>query len=191
MSESVGIVVVDVQNDFVEGGSLAVSGGRALVPRINEFVRAREKNALVIFTMDWHPANHKQFNINGGIWPVHCVQGTPGAELVSSLYVPDGAEIVRKGTQPELDGYSGFEGKNGRAQTLQEILHARGVKNVYVCGLATDHCVRATALDAVAAGYDVHVLADLIAGVDTARSRAALAEMEAKGVSVEVSGSLQ
>ena len=184
MKKPAAIVVVDVQNDFVEGGSLAVSGGRALVPRINEFVRAREKNALVIFTMDWHPANHKQFKINGGIWPVHCAQGTPGAELVSSLYVPDGAEIVRKGTQPELDGYSGFEGKNARAQTLQEILHARGVKKVYVCGLATDHCVRATALDATASGYDVHVLADLVAGVDKAKSEAALAELAAKGASV-------
>ncbi len=185
MSNPVAIIVVDVQNDFVEGGALAVNGGRALVPKINDFVRRAGKDAVVIFTMDWHPANHAQFKVNDGIWPVHCVLGTPGAELVSELEIPAGAEIVRKGTQPERDGYSGFEGENKNGQTLQEILETRGVRRVYVCGIATDHCVRATALDAVKAGYEVHVRSDLVAGVKQKDSEVAIEEMRAEGVVVE------
>ena len=185
MSSPIAIIVVDVQNDFVEGGALAVSGGRALVPKINDFVQRAGQDALVIFTMDWHPANHSQFKEKGGIWPVHCVQGTPGAELVRELEIPAGSEIVRKGTQPERDGYSGFEGENRRGQTLQEILQERGIRRVYVCGIATDHCVRATALDAVKAGYEVHVRADLIAGVKQQDSEVAIEEMRAGGIVVE------
>ena len=185
MSRPVAIIVVDVQNDFVEGGALAVSGGRALVPKINDFVREAGPDAVVIFTMDWHPANHAQFKMKGGIWPMHCVQGTPGAELVRELEIPSASEIVRKGTQPERDGYSGFESENKRGQTLQEILQERGVRRVYVCGIATDYCVRATALDAVKAGYEVHVRSDLIAGVAEEESKAALGEMRARGVVVE------
>jgi nicotinamidase/pyrazinamidase len=185
MSSPVAILVVDVQNDFVEGGALAVNGGRALVPKINHFLRNAGQNAVVIFTMDWHPANHAQFKVNGGIWPVHCVQGTAGAELVSGLDIPAGAEIVRKGTRPELDGYSGFEGRNERDETVDDILQARGARRAYVCGIATDYCVRATALDALAAGYEVHVKSDLIAGVTEEDSKAALEEMKARGVVIE------
>ena len=185
MSGPVAIIVVDAQNDFVEGGALGVNGGCAVVPKINEFVRNTGRDAVVIFTKDWHPANHAQFQVNGGRWPVHCVQGTSGAELVSGLEIPEGAEILRKGTRPELDGYSAFEGENAQGQLLQEILHERGVKKIYVCGLTTEYCVRATALDAEAAGYEVHVKSDLIAGVQEQDSKAALEEMKAKGVSVE------
>ncbi len=115
---------------------------------------------------------------------MHCVQGTPGAQLVSGLDVPADAEIVKKGTQPGEDGYSGFEGVNDHGNSLLEILRAHAVRRVYVCGIATDYCVLATALDAVKEGYEVHVLPDLIAGVDASTSTKAIEQMKANGVKI-------
>jgi nicotinamidase/pyrazinamidase len=164
------LVVVDVQNDFADpSGSLSVRHGAAIVPRVNEAVEsARRSGALVVYTQDWHPAHTPHFAQDGGIWPVHCVAGTWGAELYPDL-VADGPRI-RKGTNGE-DGYSGFSMRDPRTgetkpTELEAVLRERGVTRITVCGLATDYCVNATALDGARLGFETSVLADAIAAVD-------------------------
>jgi nicotinamidase/pyrazinamidase len=166
------LVVVDVQNDFADpSGSLAVAGGDVLIPRMNEEVRAaQEAGVLVVYTQDWHPEVTPHFAKDGGIWPVHCVAGTWGAELHPELAVATDAARVRKGSNGE-DGYSGFTMRDPtsgeeRPTELDPLLKDRGVERVTICGLATDYCVRATALDAVRLGYATTVLTDAIAAVN-------------------------
>src|SRR5688572_19315852 len=157
----VALVVVDVQNDFADpGGSLSVKGGEEVVRAANELVaEARAAGALVAYTQDWHPPDTPHFEKDGGIWPVHCVADTWGAQFHPALVV-DG-ETIRKGTGGE-DGYSGFtmrEPLSGteRSTGLAELLRSNGVTEVVVAGLATDYCVKATALDAVELGFEVTV----------------------------------
>lgn len=163
------LIVVDVQNDFCPGGALAVPGGDQVVPVLNEYVDRFERAGLpIFFTRDWHPARTKHFNTEGGPWPPHCVQGTPGARFHPSLRIPEGAPIVSKGTNPEEDAYSGFQATAPNGLRLPEVLKRQGVDHLYVGGLATDYCVRATALDALASGFSVTVLLDAVRGVDVA-----------------------
>jgi nicotinamidase/pyrazinamidase len=178
------IIIVDVQNDFVEGGALAVKGGKAIIPKINAIVQGTlGQRSLVITTQDWHPLNHSQFETNGGNWPVHCLEGSAGANLVKELQdaLPKGALHAFKGMDSGEDGYSAFEGYvfvDGPGDVaLNEILKTYGTTHVYVCGIATDHCVRATVMDAVKHGYSVTLLTDCIAGVSHDSSEAALTEM--------------
>jgi nicotinamidase/pyrazinamidase len=166
------LVVVDVQNDFADpAGSLAVAGAGAIVPRINEAVgEARRAGATVVYTQDWHPEVTPHFAKDGGIWPVHCVADTWGADLHPSLDVPVDAPRIRKGTNGE-DGYSGFTMRDpvsGATQPteLDGLLRGRGIGRIVVCGLATDYCVNATALDAIALGYEAYFLDDAVAAVD-------------------------
>jgi nicotinamidase/pyrazinamidase len=166
------LVVVDVQNDFADpAGSLSVRGGEAILGAVNREVdAARDAGATVVYTQDWHPESTPHFARDGGIWPVHCVAGSWGAELHPSLRVAAGAQRVRKGSNGE-DGYSGFSMRDPvtgveRPTELDGLLRAAGVDRVVVCGLATDYCVKATALDAVRLGYATSVLADAIAAVD-------------------------
>jgi nicotinamidase/pyrazinamidase len=168
----VAIVVVDVQNDFADpNGSLSVRGGAAVVPVINREVElARSRGALVVYTQDWHPPHTPHFAKDGGLWPEHCVADTWGAELHPDLEVRVGAPIVRKGTNGE-DGYSGFTMQDPATGAtlptpLELLLREAGVTDVVVCGLATDYCVAATALDAVRLGFATSVLVDAIASVD-------------------------
>src|SRR5262245_28482667 len=147
------LVVVDVQNDFADpDGSLFVRDAESVIDVANgEIDRAREAGALVVYTQDWHPADTPHFAKDGGTWPVHCVAGTWGAELHPRLAVAPDAERVRKGTRGE-DGYSGFSMADPttgeRSSTgLDELLRGRGVERVVVLGLATDYCVKETALD--------------------------------------------
>ncbi len=184
------LVVVDVQNDFADpGGGLSVAGGAAVVPYLDrQIARARAAGALVAYTQDWHPASTPHFAKDGGIWPVHCVAGTWGAELHPGLVV-DGP-IVRKGSGGE-DGYSGFTVRDavhgGATPTeLDARLRANGVERVVVGGLATDYCVLATALDAARLGYATTVLADGIRAVDLrpGDGERALAEMAAAGIAI-------
>ncbi|MDX2468206.1 MAG: isochorismatase family protein [Acidimicrobiia bacterium] len=156
------LVVVDVQNDFADSnGGLYVSGGEQVVPVVNAAIaEARSAGARVVYTADWHPAVTPHFAKDGGIWPVHCVGDTWGAEFHPNLIV-DGP-VVRKGTNGE-DGYSGFtmkdpEGDTVMATGLRDQLDRWGIKKVIVCGLATDYCVKATALDGVDAGFSVVLL---------------------------------
>jgi nicotinamidase/pyrazinamidase len=151
------LIAVDVQNDFLPGGSLGVPGGdRVIAP----LLRAAAAADLVVATRDWHPAGHCSFVERGGPWPIHCIAGSRGAALVADVdRVADA--IVSKGTDPDVDAYSGFDGTR-----LAELLRAHGVDTVLVGGLATDYCVRATALDALQSGFRTVILASAVAAVD-------------------------
>ncbi len=164
------LIVVDVQNDFADpAGSLYVRGGEEVVAVANrEIARAREAGALVVFTQDWHPPDTPHFEKDGGTWPVHCVRDTWGAALHPDLDA--GGEVVRKGTGGE-DGYSGFTVRDPESgeesdTLLERLLRDRGIERVVVLGLATDYCVKDTALDAVARGFATEVLTEGIRAVD-------------------------
>jgi nicotinamidase/pyrazinamidase len=187
------LIVVDVQNDFADPeGGLSVSGGDRIIPAVNrEVQRAGAASALVVATQDWHPEHTPHFARDGGVWPVHCVAGTWGAELHPSLALPDDAPRVRKGANGE-DGYSGFTMRDpatgGTIPTeLETTLRAAGVKSVAVVGLATDYCVKATALDAVRLGFHTTVLTDAIAAVELERGDGdrALDELRDAGAALE------
>jgi nicotinamidase/pyrazinamidase len=182
------LVAVDVQNDFADpAGGLAVGDGAAVVPLLNaEIAAASAADALVAYTLDWHPSVTPHFAKDGGAWPVHCVGGTWGAELHPGL-VADAGPRVRKGAGGE-DGYSGFTMRDPLTGAtvpteLDGLLRGRGVRRVVVGGLATDYCVKATVLDALALGYETGVLVDAIRPVDLAPGdgERALAEMERAG----------
>ena len=187
------LIVVDVQNDFADpAGSLSVAGGAEIIPTINaEIQAALAGGALVVATQDWHPPVTPHFAKDGGIWPVHCVADTWGAELHPSLALPGDAPRVRKGVNGE-DGYSGFTtrdpvtGETARTE-LDGLLKAAGVTRVTVVGLATDYCINATALDAIELGYRVNVLVDACAAVDLkpGDGERALAGLDAAGVDMD------
>ncbi len=190
--ERTALVVVDLQNDFADpAGSLSVSGGEAIVPIVNDAVRAAlDARAMVVATQDWHPESTSHFAKDGGIWPVHCVGGTWGAELHPAFQLPADAPRVRKGTNGE-DGYSGFTMRDPESgeeipTDLESLLRAGGVERVVVCGLATDYCVKATALDAVGLGFDVTLLGDAVAAVNLVDGDGdrALGELHEAGVTL-------
>lgn len=190
------LVVVDLQNDFADpAGSLAVAGGEAIIRRVNdELRRAVAAGSLVVATQDWHPPRTPHFVTDGGPWPVHCVAGTWGAELHPSLALPADAPRIRKGSHGE-DGYSGFTMRDPvsgdeRPTELEALLRDAGVGRIRVCGLATDYCVSATALDAARLGFETVLLADAVAAVNLAPGdgdRAITALVDA-GVAVEPAG---
>jgi len=156
------LVVVDVQNDFLPGGSLAVPEGDRVVPVLNDYIDRFEARALPIYaTRDWHPPNHCSFAARGGPWPPHCVAGSPGAAFAPALKLPAQTTIVSKAIAADKDAYSGFEGTD-----LDERLRGRGVRRVFVGGLATDYCVLNTVRDARRHGYDVYLLTDAIRAVN-------------------------
>jgi len=188
---TVALLVVDLQNDFADPrGNLAVRGGEAVVHAANiEIAAAGAAGATVIFTRDWHPESTPHFAKDGGVWPVHCVAGTWGAEAPTTLY-SDGP-VVHKGSHGE-DGYSGFTmrdpiGGQTTPTELDGLLRAERIARVVIVGLATDYCVKATALDARSLGYPTTVLLGAIAAVDLAPGdgERALEEMRAAGVNVE------
>jgi nicotinamidase/pyrazinamidase len=182
------LIVVDVQHDFADpSGSLSVRGGQEVVPVLNaESEAARAAQGHVVYTADWHPPRTPHFVTDGGIWPVHCVAGTPGAAFHPDLVV-DGP-VVRKGTNGE-DGYSGFTMRDPVSGAtmpteLESILRGRGARRVVVGGLATDYCVKATALDAARLGFETAVLVDGVRAVDLAPGDGdrAFEEMTAAGI---------
>lgn len=187
------LIVVDMQNDFADpGGHLYVREGEQIVPIVNkEIARAREAGALVVYTQDWHPESTPHFEKDGGVWPVHCVQGTWGAELHPDLAPLDGAELLQKGTGGE-DGYSGFtvrdpESGETEATALERLLRDRGIERVVIVGLAADVCVKETALDAVRTGFETVVLRDATRGVDLQEgdTERAFEELQSAGAHVE------
>ena len=185
-----GLLVVDVQNDFCEGGALGVDGGARVAEGITDHIEAHGSDyAVVVASRDWHDAD----NDNGGhfalhgeapnfvtTWPVHCVAGTTGAEYHPDLTLPDNTSHVKKGQG--MPSYSMFEGHSDDGHTVEEILTNAGVTEVDVVGIATDHCVRASALDAKAAGFAVRVINDLVAAVTPDTERTARGEMAEAGV---------
>lgn len=157
------LILVDIQNDFCPGGALAVSEGDRIIPIIN---RLMPKFPLVISTQDWHPANHISFREQGGPWPPHCVQGSRGSELHSALETHEIAHYFRKASSPDKDDYSEFAGKDDRGRTLDQLLRSKGVKKLYVVGLATDYCVLETVLDGLRLGYEVYAVRDAMRAVN-------------------------
>ena len=174
------LLVIDFQNDFCPGGALAVTDGDAIAGRLNDLAGSGDYD-LVVATRDWHPPDHGSFAAQGGPWPVHCVAGTPGAELHRSLDRAPIDVVVDKGQDPGTEGYSAFD-----ATSLAETLRARGVDAVTVVGLATDYCVKNTALDALREGFAVTVDRAGVRGVDVDPGDAerALDELAAAGATV-------
>ena len=200
------LILVDVQNDFLPGGALAVPEGDLVIPVAN---RLQAVFPLVVATQDWHPANHgsfaanhpgkkvfEQIVLNGlpqTLWPVHCVQGTSGAELASGLKRERIAKIFPKGTDPGIDSYSGlFDNGHRRSTGLGEWLKAKGVTEVFVCGLATDYCVKFTALDAAQFGFKTNFIEDASRGVNLQPNdvRNAIVEMNRAGIATVQSSDL-
>jgi nicotinamidase/pyrazinamidase len=196
------LLVVDIQNDFLPGGALAVREGDKVVPVANRLMREFE---LVVATQDWHPAGHGSFAANHEgrkvgevvelaglpqiLWPVHCVQGTRGAELAPRLEVERIGHVVRKGTDAAIDSYSGFFDNGHRKATgLDEFLRGRGVTELTIVGLATDYCVKFTALDARQLGYKVRLVEEGCRGVEVKAGDMARAVAEMRGAGVEVVG---
>jgi nicotinamidase/pyrazinamidase len=168
------LIAVDVQNDFLPGGSLAVPAADAVVPAINRYLAAFAARALPVFaTRDWHPPNHCSFKAQGGIWPPHCVAATRGAEFARGLALPEMAVIISKAATPEADAYSGFGGTDLAAR-----LRAARATCLFIGGLATDYCVLNTVRDALAEGFEVLLLADAIRAVDVNAGDGARAQSE-------------
>lgn len=205
LSSDCALLVIDAQNGFMPGGGLPVAQGDAIVPVINRMAPLFENAVL---TQDWHPASHVSFAANHPgrqpfdvielpygpqvLWPTHCVQGTPDAALHPQLHVPQAQLILRKGCRPQVDSYSAFTEADRAATTgLAAWLHARGIRHLYLCGLATDYCVAWSALDARAAGFAVTVVEDACRAIDLNGSLArAWADMNAAGVQHASSQSL-
>lgn len=200
MNNQHALILVDLQNDFLPGGALGVPGGDEVIPIAN---RLMDDFEIIVATQDWHPPDHGSFAANhpgrqvfGNIdlhgltqtlWPVHCVQGTPGAEFAPGLDAGRITRVFRKGTRPEVDSYSGLFDNGRRHSTgLAEWLREQGVTRVTVCGIATDYCVKFTALDAVAEGFDVTLHLPACRGVDLQPGdiAAAVEAMREKGVRI-------
>jgi nicotinamidase/pyrazinamidase len=199
------LILVDIQNDFVPGGALAVREGDRVVPVANALM---ERFELVVATQDWHPADHGSFaanhpgkrvgeviELNGlpqVLWPVHCVQGTQGAEFVPGLAGDKITRVFRKGTDAGIDSYSGFfDNGHRRATGMGDWLKERGVRDIYVMGLATDYCVKFTALDGVGLGFNVWLVEDGCRGVELRPGDVARAMEEMRAAGVKVIGSAE
>jgi nicotinamidase-related amidase len=174
------LILVDIQNDFCPGGALAVKEGDKIVEPVNKLI---SRFPLVISTQDWHPANHVSFIEQGGPWPPHCVQRSPGAELHADLDTAKIMHYFRKASSPDKDDYSEFAGKDEQGRSLNEVLQSRGVRRLYVVGLATDYCVLETVMDGLKYGYDVYAVADAMRAVNVAPDDGtkALQKMEDSG----------
>jgi nicotinamidase/pyrazinamidase len=176
-----GLLIIDFQNDFTAGGALAVPEGDEIAAPVK---RLADHYDVIVATRDWHPPDHASFETEGGPWPVHCVQGTPGAELHPAMSGIELDGIVDVGRERDDEGYSGFENSD-----LAQILRDRGVERLSVCGLATDYCVRASAIDACKEGFDVTVVEDAIRAVDVNEGDGdrAIEDMKAAGAEFAIS----
>jgi len=156
------LLVTDIQNDFLPGGALAVAGGDEVVPVLNRYIGVFERNDLPVYaTRDWHPAGHSSFQAHGGPWPEHCVAGSHGAKFAASLRLPHYTRLISKATQQDREAYSSFQGTE-----LDNLLHATGIRRIFIGGIATDYCVLETVRDARRLGYEVMLLSDANCAVD-------------------------
>ena len=202
------LILVDLQNDFCPGGALAVSQGDRVVPVANRLLEAAVFE-LVVATQDWHPRHHGSFAVNHPgrsvgetidlegleqiLWPVHCVQGTPGAELVSTLKTRFVEKTFHKGTDPRIDSYSTFfDNAKRRSTGLESFLRGHGVESIYLLGLATDYCVKYSALDGARLGFQTRVVTDGCRGIELQKGdvERAFREMEQAGVRFVLSSDL-
>jgi nicotinamidase/pyrazinamidase len=182
-----GLLLVDPQNDFCPGGSLPVPEGDRVMPVLNAWAAAAAAAGAPIFvSRDWHPPRTTHFQAFGGVWPPHCVQGTPGAAFHPDLHLPPGAVIVSKGMGETEDAYSAFQARDEHERPLARLLRERGVQHLYVMGLATDYCVKASALGGLEAGVRVTVVSDGMRAVNLQPTdgEQAIAELQAAGVVV-------
>jgi nicotinamidase/pyrazinamidase len=178
------LIVVDVQNDFCPGGSLAVAHGDEVVAPINKLIREFLDRAEPVYkTRDWHPARTKHFAAYGGVWPIHCVQNTRGAEFHADLLEDPRINIISKGIDESADGYSAFDGTN-----LGGLLREEGVEEIWVGGLATDYCVKETVLDGVRQGFKVKALADSMRAVNLKADDGAKAVAQMRAAGAEIVG---
>jgi nicotinamidase/pyrazinamidase len=180
-----GLLMVDPQNDFCPGGSLAVAEGDAVMPVLSTWAEAAERAGIPIFvSRDWHPERTTHFQEYGGVWPPHCVMNTPGAEFHADLRLPASARIVSKGMGETEDAYSAFQARDETGKPLKTLLDERGIRHVFVGGLATDYCVKSTVLDALQQGFKVTLIPDAIRAVnlDATDGQLAMADMQAAGV---------
>jgi len=174
------LLIVDVQNDFCPGGALPVENGDKVVPIINDWIAAATEKGVPIFaSRDWHPKHHLSFESEGGPWPEHCVQDTPGAAFHPDLALPEEAMIVTKGVRFDQDQYSAFD-QTGLAKAMRD----RGVQRIWIAGLAEDVCVRASALDARKEGFDVELIKTATYPVTPEGGQEALEEMKTAGVEI-------
>ena len=184
MNPSQALLIVDVQNDFCPGGALAVPDGDKVVQVINQYVEFfKNTHSPVLASRDWHPKNSRHFKDFGGVWPVHCVQNTFGAAFHPQLKLPNDAVIVSKGRAVDEDGYSAFQALDPKGDPFSQVLNQCGIKDLFVCGLATDYCVKASVLDALKNKFNVYVLVDAIKGVNLKPkdSELALEQMKKSG----------
>jgi nicotinamidase/pyrazinamidase len=184
MTAHLALLIVDVQNDFCDGGALPVPGGVRVIPSINRHAAdAAARGWRVYASRDWHPAITAHFKAFGGPWPTHCVQYTPGAAFHDALHLPHGTREVYKGQDPEDAGYSAMSALTADGRTLLDELQRDRISRLYVTGLATDYCVKTSVLDALKGGIAVTVLTDGIAGIDVTPGDCdrAIADMQAAG----------
>lgn len=184
MGRKAALLIVDVQNDFCPGGALQIQNGNRVIEPINRAVKYFSAAGLpILASRDWHPPQTRHFRPFGGVWPVHCVQGTEGAAFHPGLFLPDETVVLSKGINPEQDGYSAFEAITADGRVLAELLQELGVRKLYISGLATDYCVLCTTVEALRTGFEVTVLTDAVAGVDiiAGESTVALEDMARAG----------
>ena len=201
------LIIVDVQNDFLAGGALEVKEGDSIIPIINEL---QDRFDTIIATQDWHPENHKSFasqhknkkigdfinleGINQILWPDHCVENTFGSEIAIKLNQGKIEKVIKKGNNPNIDSYSGFFENDKKTKTeLDDYLREKGINTIFICGLATDYCVKFTANDASALGYKTYLIEDACKGVNISSldSEHAIGEMKGNGVVVINSNSIK
>ena len=180
------LLIVDMQNDFMPGGSLAVPDAELLIPGINAMIG---KFKHVIASQDWHPKQHSSFKSNSseGIWPEHCVQDSYGAEFAPGLDQVQFSKVIQKGMNPQIDSYSAFFDNDHKSQTgLDSHLKERGIDELYICGVATDYCVKWSVLDALELGYQVYLIQDLCAGINLQNDdcKKAFNEMHSSGAKI-------
>jgi nicotinamidase/pyrazinamidase len=186
MDKNAALLIVDVQNDFCPGGALGVAGGDDIIPLINRYIELFAGRKLpIIASRDWHPRVTKHFKEFGGIWPAHCIQGSSGAGFRAGLRLPPDSLVFSKGMDPERDDYSALHARSDTDTLLPDFLRNEGIGRLYICGLATDYCVRQTALEGIRQGFAITVLVDAVRGVDLqpGDSERALAEIKAAGAS--------
>jgi nicotinamidase/pyrazinamidase len=173
------LLLIDVQNDFLPGGSLAVPSGEEIIPTLNRYIEVFSKASLPVYaSRDWHPPDHSSFRAQGGIWPPHCIAGSRGAEFSPKLGLPANAAIISKATNPNADAYSDFDEPG-----LEQRLHENGINRLFIGGLATDYCVLYTVRDALARNFEVHLLLDGIRAINLkpGDGQRAIEEMTARG----------
>lgn len=179
------LLVVDIQNDFLPGGTLGVPEGDQVIPVIKDLITAAQQgHATIIASRDWHPANHMSFHEQGGPWPPHCVQNTHGAEFHKDLKYPDNTIVVSKAFEPTLESYSAFNAQTTEGLRLPEILEKHKITRIIICGLALDYCVKASSLDLVKAGFDTLVIKDATRAINEEDGEEAIRILSSFGVQV-------